>query len=64
MTVYARPDPTINLRDVPQYEITALEGKTVTGPDMVVGNNTRVSGKLIPLQNGLWLEGIDGPVGL
>jgi hypothetical protein len=45
--VYARIDPKMNLRDVPQYEITAQDGETTTGPDLVVGTDTSVSGKLI-----------------
>ena len=47
ITVYARLNPQMNLRDVPQYKIMAQDGKTITGPDLVVGANTSVSGKLI-----------------
>jgi hypothetical protein len=46
-TVYARSDPRQNLRDVPQYVILAKDGQTVTGPDLVAGANTSVSGKVV-----------------
>ena len=45
--VYARLDPQMNLRDVPQYQITGEEGKTLSAPDLVVGAEASVSGKLI-----------------
>ena len=46
-TIYARSDPQQNLRDVPQYVILAKDGETLTGPDLVVGANTSVSGRVI-----------------
>jgi hypothetical protein len=45
--VHAQLNPQMNLRDVPQYKIMAQDGKTITGPDLVVGANKSVSGKLI-----------------
>ncbi|HUW19580.1 MAG TPA: hypothetical protein VMW16_09780 [Sedimentisphaerales bacterium] len=44
--VYARLEPEMKLQNVPQYQIMAQDGKTITGPDLVVGNDTSVSGKL------------------
>jgi protocatechuate 3,4-dioxygenase beta subunit len=49
--VYADVDPMMNLRDVPQYEIMTQDGKTITGPDLVVGAAGSVSGKLAISQN-------------
>jgi protocatechuate 3,4-dioxygenase beta subunit len=49
--VYADVNPMMNLRDVPQYEIMAQDGKTITGPDLVVGATSSVSGKLAISQN-------------
>jgi len=46
-TVYARIDPQMDLATAPQYEITAQEGKVVTGPVLTVGADMSVSGKLI-----------------
>jgi len=48
VTVSARTRPEMNLRDVPQYQIAAEEGKSVVGPELVVGGEAGVSGKLIP----------------
>jgi protocatechuate 3,4-dioxygenase beta subunit len=45
--VYTRIDTGMKLQNVPQYEIMAQDGKTITGPDLVVGANKSVSGKLI-----------------
>ncbi|NLS91034.1 MAG: hypothetical protein GXX96_02465 [Planctomycetaceae bacterium] len=56
-TVYARTDPTQNLRDVPQYTLAAQEGQTLTGPDLVTGADTSVSGRLIPSEP---LSGLSG----
>jgi hypothetical protein len=49
--VYADVNPMMNLRDVPQYEIMAQDSKTITGPDLVVGAASSVSGKLAISQN-------------
>lgn len=46
-TIYARNDPQQNLRDVPQYVILAKDGETVTGPNLVMGADTSVSGRVI-----------------
>jgi len=56
--IYARVNPEINLRDVPQYEIMAKEGETVAGSDLVVGTDSSVSGKLIASQNTFGLGGL------
>ena len=45
--VYARMDTAQSLKDVPNYKIMAQDGKTITGPDIVVGNNSSVTGRLI-----------------
>jgi protocatechuate 3,4-dioxygenase beta subunit len=51
--VYARMDTTQSLKDVPNYKIMAQDDKTVTGPDIVIGNNSSVSGRLIPSKSTL-----------
>jgi hypothetical protein len=56
--VYADVNPMMNLRDVPQYEIMAQDGKTITGPDFVVGAASSVSGKLDISQNTFGLGGL------
>jgi hypothetical protein len=48
----------MNLRDVPQYEIMAKDGETVAGPDLVVGTDSSVSGKLIASENTFGLGGL------
>ena len=58
VSVYARPDPALSLRDVPQYKITAKDGQTVTGPDLVVGGEAGVSGKVIPSGTTFGLKGL------
>lgn len=58
ITVYARLNPEMNLRDVPQYKIMARDGETVAGPDLVVGTDSSVSGKLITSQNTFGLGGL------
>jgi len=45
--VYAGVDPMMNLRELPQYEIMAQDGETVTGPDLVVESYSTIAGKLI-----------------
>ncbi len=57
VTVYARVDPQISLRDVPQYKIAAKDGETATGSDLVIGANTSVSGRLLPSKT---LPGLKG----
>ena len=56
--VYADVNPMMNLRDVPQYEIMAQDSKTITGPDLVVGAASNVSGKLAISQNTFGLGGL------
>jgi hypothetical protein len=58
VTVYARRDPAMHLRDVPQYAISATGGQTVTAPDLLVGADTSVSGKLIPSKTTRGLQGL------
>jgi len=56
--VYADVNPMMNLRDVPQYEIMAQDGKTITGPDLVAGAASSISGKLAISQNTFGLGGL------
>lgn len=51
--VYARTDVAQSLKDVPNYKIMAQDGKTVTAPDIVIGKNSSVVGKLIPSKSTL-----------
>ncbi len=57
-TVYARSDLNRKLTQVPRYEIVAQGGKTVAGPDLVVGTEASVSGRLIPSENSFTLQGL------
>ncbi len=57
-TVYARANPRLNLADVPRYAIRAKDGATVTGPDLVIGREVSISGKLLPSKNAFGLKGI------
>ena len=60
--VYIDVNPMMNLRDVPQYEIMAQDGKRIIAPDLVVGTDSsvsgNVSGKLIASQNTVGLGGL------
>ena len=47
VTVYAKLDPEMNLSKVPHYQITPVEGETITAPDLVVERHTSVSGMVI-----------------
>jgi len=58
VNVYADVNPMMNLRDVPQYEIMTQDGKTITGPDLVAGAASSVSGKLDISQNTFGLGGL------
>jgi hypothetical protein len=44
--VQARLDPQMPLANAPTYKILAKDGQTVTGPDLTIGANTTVSGRL------------------
>lgn len=46
--VYARANPEMKLNDAPHYDIIAQGGETVTSPDLVVGQEVHVSGRLLP----------------
>ncbi|MHC4618228.1 MAG: carboxypeptidase-like regulatory domain-containing protein [Planctomycetota bacterium] len=46
VTVHARLAPEMKLQNVPQYEIMAQDGKTITGPDLMVATDTSASGRL------------------
>ncbi len=56
--VHARPTPEMNLKDAPHFTIIAKEGQTVTGPDLVVGADSTVSGTLLPSRTALSLGGL------
>jgi len=58
VTVYARPDSAMHLRDVPQCAVAAQGGQTVTAPDLLAGANTSVAGKLIPSKSTRGLQGL------
>ena len=58
VTVYARRDAALPLADVPQYRAVAQDAQSVTGPDLVIGANTSVSGKLIPSKTTPGLQGL------
>ncbi|MBN2132007.1 MAG: carboxypeptidase regulatory-like domain-containing protein [Sedimentisphaerales bacterium] len=56
--VYARVDPQMNLRDVPQYRLKARDGEVVTGPDLTVGTEAGVSGRLVAADVPYGLNGL------
>ncbi len=56
--VYACLDSKMNLQNVPQYEIMAQDGNTIAGPDLVVGTDTSVSGRLIASKATFGLGGL------
>lgn len=56
--VFARMDPSLSLKDVPQYKIMVKDGQTVTGPDLVVGSEAGVSGRLLAAKTALALGGL------
>ncbi|KPK83436.1 MAG: hypothetical protein AMJ81_08290 [Phycisphaerae bacterium SM23_33] len=58
VTVYARREAGMNLRDVPQYQIRAKDGRTVAGPDLVVGAEAGVSGGLVASKTVRVLQGL------
>jgi len=58
VTICARANPSLSLADVPRYMIKAKDGATVTGPDLVIGREVSVSGKLLPGKNTFALRGI------
>ena len=58
VTVYARPSADIPLKAALHYEIQAQDGQTIVGPDLVVGADTAVSGKLLPSKTALSLKGM------
>lgn len=58
VTVYAQREPNVKLGDALTYKITAKDGATVTGPDLVVGAEASVSGRLIAFKTVLGLGGL------
>jgi hypothetical protein len=56
--VYTRLDPEAPLAKVPTYMILAKDGQTVTGPNLTVGNNTSVSGRLVASNHTYGLGGL------
>lgn len=57
-TVYARANPTLSLTEVPRYTFTARDGASVTGPDLVIGQEVSIAGKLLASKNTMGLKGI------
>jgi len=56
--VFAQINPAMSLQDVPQYKIMAKDGETITGPDLIVGAEASVSGRLIASKTALGLGGL------
>jgi protocatechuate 3,4-dioxygenase beta subunit len=56
--VYTRLDPEAPLAKVPTYMILAKDGQTVTGPNLTVGANTSVSGRLVASNHTYGLGGL------
>ena len=58
MTVFARSSPDAKLTEVPRCTIIAKDNATVTAPDLVIGREVSVSGKLLPSKNAFGLRGV------
>jgi protocatechuate 3,4-dioxygenase beta subunit len=56
--VHARLDPNLPLLSAPTYQITARDGQTVTGPELVLGGNASISGKLVAAHHVYSLGGL------
>jgi len=56
--VYARLNPEAPLGKVPMYQILVKDGQTVTGPNLTVGANTAVSGRLVAAHHNYGLGGL------
>ena len=56
--VYARVNPDMKLKDAPACKIIVQDGQTLACPDLVVGAETYVSGKLLPSKTALSLGGL------
>jgi len=56
--VYTRLDPEAPLAKVPTYKILVKDGETVTGPNLTVGANTTVSGRLVASNHTYGLGGL------
>lgn len=56
--VYVRVDPEAPLKNAPTYKILAKDGQTVTGPNLTVGGNTAVSGRLVASNHTYSLGGL------
>ena len=58
LDVYARPVPDMNLKDAPNFQISAKDGEAVPCPDLVVGTAASVSGVLLRSKTALSLGGL------
>ena len=56
--IYAQMDPEQSLGDAPTCQIIPQDAKTLTAPDLVIGNTASVSGKLIPAKLSPPLKGL------
>jgi len=58
ITIYALPTPDTNLWDAVKYIIIPNDAQTVQGPDLVLGSQTAVAGRLVPAKSPLPLAGL------
>lgn len=56
--VYARVDPRVNLRDTANYTMRTRDNETMAADDLVIGENSGVSGRLLPSAGSLGLGGL------
>jgi protocatechuate 3,4-dioxygenase beta subunit len=58
LEVYARTNVDLNLNDVPKYEIQTQDSEFLRGPELMIGMESGVSGRLIPAKSGYGLGGL------
>lgn len=58
VTVYVRTDPGGDLKHAPRYERSTKGGQTTTGPELVIGAEASVAGRLLPSKNPFALKGL------
>ena len=56
--VYARVNPDMKLKEAPSCKVLVKEGQTLACPDLIVGGETSVSGRLLPSKTALSLGGL------
>lgn len=58
LDLYARPNPADPLAECPSINLVAQDGQAVDAPDMIVGQQSMVRGRLIPSKSTYPLQGL------